>query len=68
MQTLPTVRHVLTHFDWALSPVHLRLPDHLPSDATLARRWPTGRWVAQTDLPAHALPTPLRKLLGVDAG
>ena len=61
--TLPTIHHVLTHFDWALQPVRLVLSTAQPDDAQLKQRWPQGRWVSPQDLAAHALPTPLRKLL-----
>ncbi|MFM2055807.1 MAG: hypothetical protein RLY71_192 [Pseudomonadota bacterium] len=61
---LPTVHHVLTHFNWALHPRRARLPVALaaqlaPPPAGLA----AGRWVALADLAAYGLPAPLRKLL-----
>lgn len=64
LETLPTVKHVLTHLDLQLTPVRLRLaqPDH-PDLAALRARWPAGRWVREADLPAHGLPTPLRRWL-----
>ena len=63
VETLPTIHHVLTHFDWTLQPLRLRLSTPQPDDAHLLARWPQGRWVAPQDLADHALPTPLRKLL-----
>ena len=62
-ETLPTIHHVLTHFDWALTPVRLQLAGEPPTDEQLRALWPTGQWVAPADLPQRGLPTPLRKLL-----
>ena len=66
-EAAPAFTHVLTHFDWALTPVRWRLPrSHAtgtPDVAELRRRWPTGRWFAHDAALAAALPSPLRKLL-----
>ncbi|HSI48947.1 MAG TPA: A/G-specific adenine glycosylase [Ideonella sp.] len=65
-EPLPTISHVLTHFDWALSPVRARLPESSPLAQALPLKWPTGRWVAMEELPGYGLPTPVRKLLRPD--
>lgn len=62
-RALPTISHVLTHFDWALSPVQHILPPQARRDATLQQHWPTGRWVSQAELPQYGLPAPVVKLL-----
>ncbi|TDM08632.1 MAG: A/G-specific adenine glycosylase [Ideonella sp. MAG2] len=62
-QALPTIHHVLTHFDWALSPVRLRLPAAAEVDEILAQQWPNGRWVPVVRLDDYGLPAPLKKLL-----
>jgi A/G-specific adenine glycosylase len=43
----PPIVHALTHFDWTLAPLQWSLPARLPRGlaATLAERWPQGRWV-----------------------
>ena len=64
LETLPAVKHVLTHLDWQLTPVRLRLADAArPGPDELLARWPTGRWVAPAALAAHGLPTPVRRWL-----
>ena len=64
VETLPTIHHVLTHFDWALTPLRLALGSpSTPDDALLRTLWPTGQWVMPADLPQRGLPTPLRRLL-----
>lgn len=57
---LETVEHALTHFDWALRPLHWRWPhgtkpalDHLPA----------GRWATRDEALALGLATPVRRLL-----
>jgi A/G-specific adenine glycosylase len=61
---LPTVHHVLTHFDWALHPCRSRLPVALAAQlAPQPAGLDAGRWVAFADLAAYGLPAPLRKLL-----
>jgi A/G-specific adenine glycosylase len=69
VETLPTIHHVLTHFDWALTPVRLRLAAQAELatsglDHAAPQRWPSGRWVAPDQLAAHGLPAPLKKLFG----
>jgi len=63
LQPLLPIAHVLTHFDWALSPVRLDLSPQAAVDETLQARWPRGRWVRQADLARHGLPAPVAKLL-----
>jgi A/G-specific adenine glycosylase len=62
---LPTIDHVLTHFDWALTPVHWKLPARLPArvSGAIAQAWPQGRWWTWRDALALGLPAPVRKLL-----
>lgn len=55
-ETLPQVKHVLTHFDWLLHPRRALLPRE-------ARPAGEGVWVPRERLPEYALPAPLRKLL-----
>ena len=57
---LPSVQHALTHFDWALHPLHWRWgrgpapgPDQLPA----------GRWATRDEALALGLPAPVRRLL-----
>jgi len=58
LETLSTIVHPLTHFDWTLHPRRARLP-RKPAAALLGH----GRWVARDELGAIALPAPLRRLL-----
>jgi A/G-specific adenine glycosylase len=58
LQTLPTIQHALTHFDWTLHPRRLG-----PEAVVLAEPADHGRWVRLNELDAVALPAPLRKLL-----
>ncbi len=60
---LPLVRHVLTHFDWALQPCWHRLPWGQEPLATLSERWPNGRWVPAGALTDWGLPAPVRGLI-----
>ena len=63
-QRLDDVHHVLTHFDWTLSPVRHVLPDTVSGlDAALSQQWPAGRWVRGDALALLGLPAPIRKLL-----
>ena len=55
-ETLPRVKHVLTHFDWLLHPRRALL-------ACDARPAGEGLWVARERLAEYALPAPLKKLL-----
>ncbi len=62
---LPGFRHVLTHLDWWLHPVHWTVPD-TATDAQVAALvdcWPEGRWMSRPQALASGLPAPLRKLL-----
>lgn len=65
---LPTVQHVLTHFDWALHPRRVELTAALAVgldaglDSVSLPRLP-GRWVRHAELGCYGLPAPLRKLL-----
>ena len=65
---LATVHHVLTHFDWALTPCHWPLPDSLrPAQCQQVQAsLPAGRWVGRSEALALGLPAPIRRLL--DAG
>jgi A/G-specific adenine glycosylase len=65
-EALPSFTHTLTHLDWTLHPRRWTLPDAAAAAATdsIARSWPTGRWVPQDDALALGLPAPLRRLLG----
>ena len=62
-QTYATIHHVLTHFDWALSPVRLRLADGAGLSTSLAALWPSGQWVPRARLDDYGLPAPIKKLL-----
>jgi len=50
--------HVLTHADWRLTPVSVRLAEDAPTPAGLE-----GRWFHRTEALALGLPAPVRKLL-----
>ncbi|MBT3067828.1 A/G-specific adenine glycosylase [Rhodoferax sp. U11-2br] len=58
MQDLPVSKHVLTHKDLYLHPVHVVLPKVSPPDVA-------GAWVAAERWPSLGLPAPIRKLLSV---
>jgi A/G-specific adenine glycosylase len=60
VSVLPRLRHVLTHFDWWLNPVRLKL-------ARRPRQVP-GQWVAYDDLGRLGLPAPLARLLDSRTG
>ena len=62
---LATVKHVLTHFDWALTPCHWALPGRLGARQRQAieASLPAGRWVARDAALAMGLPAPIRRLL-----
>jgi A/G-specific adenine glycosylase len=69
-EVLPAFTHVLTHFDWELSPVRHTLAGTQAEQAPelLARlqaQWPQGRWLARQEWEQAGLPAPVRKLLGV---
>ncbi|PUE30864.1 A/G-specific adenine glycosylase [Limnohabitans sp. Jir61] len=52
-------KHVLTHKDLHLHPVHLSLPSSVKLGAAMGE----GQWVIKSDWPALGLPAPIRKLL-----
>jgi A/G-specific adenine glycosylase len=62
---MATVKHVLTHFDWLLSPCHWALPRALTASqqAALQAAWPTGRWVPVAEALMLGLSAPVRRLL-----
>jgi A/G-specific adenine glycosylase len=64
-EALPTITHVLTHFDWFLHPRRWTLPtgvDRAPDlPATMVEG---GRWVTLGEALALGLPAPVRRLLG----
>jgi len=62
VETLPSIEHALTHFDWTLHPRRANL-SRRPVAALLG----PGRWVDLAQLEAVALPAPLRRLLDADA-
>jgi A/G-specific adenine glycosylase len=62
-ETLPAISHVLTHFDWALSPVVHVLAPQSHRDVSLQKTWPAGRWVRGAELSQFGLPAPVAKLL-----
>lgn len=63
-EALPTIRHVLTHFDWHLQPLRWDLPPRIAS-ATRARIATAlgARWVSDGDALRMSLPAPVRQLL-----
>ena len=67
-ETLPTIEHALTHFDWTLQPLRWQLPARLSAKrlAELTAQLPQpsqGRWVDLDQALQMGLPAPLRKLL-----
>jgi A/G-specific adenine glycosylase len=63
---LPSIRHVLTHFDWLLHPRRWTLPaalDETQANALAHRCAGGGRWFGIDDALAIGLPAPLRSLL-----
>ncbi len=62
---LPSLMHVLTHFDWTLHPVRWSLPGRTSAAriAKIVAAWPNGRWFSRADASALGLPAPVRKLL-----
>jgi len=65
---LPAFKHVLTHFDWMLQPVHWQWPARAkaPNDEALAA-FGEGRWFSRTEALAAGLPAPVRRLLAASA-
>jgi A/G-specific adenine glycosylase len=64
-ETLPSIEHVLTHFDWVLRPVRYELTSR---SAAIEAMLPQGRWVAREDALQYGLPAPVRKLLARGPG
>jgi A/G-specific adenine glycosylase len=64
-EPLPTVDHALTHFDWRLQPWRHCLPARLSAARrrTIEAALPGGAWFGAEQLPAVALPAPIRRLL-----
>jgi len=64
-ETLPTIEHTLTHFDWTLQPQRWLLPSRLSARrlGALTQQLPPGRWVSLDQALQMGLPAPLRKLL-----
>jgi A/G-specific adenine glycosylase len=64
-EVLPTVHHVLTHFDWDLTPVRRRLDKPLgpKREERLKKVWPQGQWVHRAEVAQFGLPAPVAKLL-----
>jgi len=62
---LPAFKHVLTHLDWWLQPLHCPLPAVLDAvaQARVEAALPPGRWATQAQALALGLPAPIRKLL-----
>ena len=62
LESLPTIEHALTHFDWTLHPQRANL-SRKPAALVLGE----GRWVEKSRLADVALPAPLRRLLSAAA-
>jgi A/G-specific adenine glycosylase len=64
-ETLPTIEHALTHFDWTLQPLRWQLPARMAAKRldALSARLPQGRWVGLDEALQLGLPAPVRKLL-----
>jgi A/G-specific adenine glycosylase len=64
-EVLRTVHHVLTHFDWDLTPVRRRLDRPLgpKRELRLQKAWPEGRWIALGEVAQFGLPAPIARLL-----
>ncbi len=64
-QAMPSFKHVLTHFDWRLQPIHWALPATVPAAERLRieAALPAGRWVPRGAALAMGLPAPIRRLL-----
>jgi A/G-specific adenine glycosylase len=64
-ETLPTIEHALTHFDWTLQPLRWQLPPRLAPRRLQAipADLPAGRWVGAAQAQLLGLPAPVRKLL-----
>jgi len=55
----PVFKHVLTHKDLHVHPVHLNVPHAVKLGSAMG----DGKWVSAVDWPALGLPAPVRKLL-----
>jgi len=55
----PVFKHVLTHKDLHVHPVHLNVPHAVKLGPAMG----DGKWVSAADWPALGLPAPVRKLL-----
>ena len=68
-ETLPTIEHALTHFDWTLEPLRHTLPTRLSAkrraaiEAALESAVGKGRWFSRDEALALGLPAPIRKLI-----
>jgi A/G-specific adenine glycosylase len=65
-ETLPTVTHALTHFEWTLHPRRWTLPPGADRGALVRTVVPDSamtRWVTLPEALAMGLPTPWRRLL-----
>jgi A/G-specific adenine glycosylase len=62
---LPSLIHVLTHFDWTMHPMRWDLPTRTGAAriSRIVAAWPAGRWFSPGDARALGLPAPVRKLL-----
>ena len=62
-ETLPSIEHALTHFDWTLEPLRWALPARGgPSAGELLERVGPGRWFTPAEAFALGLPAPVRRL------
>ncbi len=64
-ESLPTLKHALTHFDWWLAPLRWRLPARLAParQRQIESQLPPGRWFARADALSAGLPAPIRRWL-----
>ncbi|HEU5295652.1 MAG TPA: A/G-specific adenine glycosylase [Burkholderiaceae bacterium] len=63
-EALPTIRHVLTHFDWHLRPLRCDLTARMDAAARERIAVALGaRWVSDADALRMGLPAPVRHLL-----
>jgi A/G-specific adenine glycosylase len=63
---LQPIQHVLTHFDWTLTPLNWHLSDaahEAGTDDAALPGLPPGRWVPLTEALNLGLPAPVRRLL-----
>jgi A/G-specific adenine glycosylase len=64
-EVLPSFTHVLTHLDWTLHPVRIRLAPGMSKQALsgVTSALPAGGWFGLDEALAMGVPAPLRKLL-----